>query len=420
MKVIVYPHDMEIGGSQINAIELAGALSRRGHEVLVFGGPGRLSETVADLGLELVLSPALGRRPSPAVSRALIRLVRDRGVDVVHAYEWPPSLEAAFGPHLRDGTTVVSTVMSMGVAPFLPKDIPVVVGTESIRDHCLAARRPLVHLLEPPIDTVANAPAAVSVADRQAFDARLHLRADEFTIVLVSRLAVELKREGILAAVDATERLASSRRVRLIVVGDGPARPEIEARARAVNARLGREVVTLLGALMDPRPAYGRADVVLGMGSSALRGMAFAKPLLVQGERGYWELLSETTLPTFLRQGWYGVGDGTDGSGRLEQLLANLADDAQARQTLGAFARDVVVSRFGLDRAAALQETWYEEARARRSTPTSRVRAAFGSSAGLVTYKLNRRYERFRGTAALDDFNAIATQPAELVDSARA
>jgi hypothetical protein len=171
---------------------------------------------------------------------------------------------------------------------------------------------------------------------------------------------------------------------------------------------------------MDPRPAYGRADVVLGMGSSALRGMAFAKPLLVQGERGYWELLSETTLPTFLRQGWYGVGDGTDGSGRLEQLLANLADDAQARQTLGAFVRDVVVSRFGLDRAAALQETWYEEARARRSTPASRVRAAFGSSAGLVTYKLNRRYERFRGTAALDDFNAIATQPAELVDSARA
>ena len=33
MKIVVYPHDLEIGGSQLNAIELGAALARRRHEV---------------------------------------------------------------------------------------------------------------------------------------------------------------------------------------------------------------------------------------------------------------------------------------------------------------------------------------------------------------------------------------------------
>src|SRR5205807_398251 len=35
MRIIVYPHAMEIGGSQLNAIQLAGAVRDRGHEVVV-------------------------------------------------------------------------------------------------------------------------------------------------------------------------------------------------------------------------------------------------------------------------------------------------------------------------------------------------------------------------------------------------
>ena len=33
MKVLVYPHTMEIGGSQLNAIEIAAAVRDRGHDV---------------------------------------------------------------------------------------------------------------------------------------------------------------------------------------------------------------------------------------------------------------------------------------------------------------------------------------------------------------------------------------------------
>src|SRR4029077_20107783 len=108
-------------------------------------------------------------------------------------------------------------------------------------------------------------------------------------------LASELKREGILEAVRASARLGIDIPLRMVIVGDGPARKDIELAARTTNVLVGREVVALTGSMADPRPAYAAADVVFGMGSSALRGMAFAKPLVVQGEQGFWELLAPST-----------------------------------------------------------------------------------------------------------------------------
>ena len=54
----------------------------------------------------------------------------------------------------------------------------------------------------------------------------------------------------------------------------------------------GRQVVLLTGEIADPRSAYAAADVVVGQGGSALRGMAFGKPLIVVGEEGFSELLT--------------------------------------------------------------------------------------------------------------------------------
>ena len=108
MRIIVYPHAMEIGGSQLNAIQLAGAVRDRGHEVIVVAEPGPLVETVLGMGLEYVPIPAERRRPSLGVANLLTDLVRARSVDVVHGYEWPPAVEAFYG---QDG------MASLGVAP---------------------------------------------------------------------------------------------------------------------------------------------------------------------------------------------------------------------------------------------------------------------------------------------------------------
>ncbi|HEX5493043.1 MAG TPA: glycosyltransferase, partial [Mycobacteriales bacterium] len=350
------------------------------------------------------------RRPSGRVAGRLVALVRSHRIDVVHGYEWPPGVEAFFGPGLRTGASAVCTVMSMSVAPFLPRGLPLVVGTEEIRRAALRAGHRRVSLLEPPVDTRANHPGH----DGAEFRAQHGLPADAPLVVVVSRLAPELKLEGLLAACQAVGDLSDDRSgtggaagsgPRLVVVGDGPARAEVERAAARANAAAGAPVVTLTGALADPRGAYAAADVVLGMGGSALRGLAFGKPLVVQGERGFWALLTADSAPAFLRQGWYGVGGG--GPAELAAILRSLLADPPLRDRLGRYGRELVVERFSLARAAAVQEDVYRRVRAERAGPPPAALDAVRTGGGLLGYKLRRRYQRLRGTVRTDDFNAV-------------
>src|SRR4051794_21663103 len=101
---------------------MSAALRKRGHEGLIYGRPGPLVDAIHQLGLEFVASPDPGRRPSPRVARSLAQLVRARGIDVLHGYEWPPGLECELAAR-GSGALAVTTVMSMSVAPFLPRSM---------------------------------------------------------------------------------------------------------------------------------------------------------------------------------------------------------------------------------------------------------------------------------------------------------
>jgi glycosyltransferase involved in cell wall biosynthesis len=401
MRVLVYPHAMEIGGSQLNAVQLAGAVRDRGHEVIVLSEPGPLVDRVRAMDLEHVEIPLNRRRPSPEVLAKLIGVVRSSRIDVVHGYEWPPVVEAFFGPGLRLRTPVVGTVMSMSVVPFFPRTVPLVVGTEAIRQAAQAAGHHHVTLLEPPVDTDSDNPDV----DGREFRRQHGIPQDEVLVAMVCRLVPELKLEGLLAACDAVGDLAAAgHRVQLVLVGDGRSRGEIEERAAKANAQAGRTVVRLTGEVADPRPAYAAADVIVGQGGSALRGMAFGKPLVVVGEQGFSSLLTSESAPLFLRQGWYGLGG--DGVPQLRSSLERLVGSPGQRSVLGTFARELVVDRFALRRAAGIQEDEYLKAfRARPAIPSVAVEAV-RSGGGVVATKVRTKYQRWRGTAATDDANA--------------
>ena len=151
------------------------------------------------------------------------------------------------------------------------------------------------------------------------------------------------------------------RSLQLAVVGDGPARQQVEERAAKANATArppggGAD-------WSEERPAAGlrrsRRDAWV-WAARCLRGLAFGKPLVVQGEGGFWQLLTPQSAPTFLDQGWYGLADDVPGgAGRLAAILAKLLADPELRLTLGRYGRQLVVERFSLERAAAVQEEVY-------------------------------------------------------------
>lgn len=404
MRVIVYPHSMELGGSQFNALQLAGAMRDRGHEMTIVAEPGALIAHVRALGLEHIEVPVERRRPDRHVARMLAQLCRDRQIDIVHGHEWPPILDAFAGFGLHGGA-VVGTVMSMSVSPFIPKGVPLTVGTELIRQAALAAGHRHVDLLEPPVDMDADAPTVNGQSFRQRYD----IQPDDVLVAIVCRLVPDLKLEGLLATCDAVGELGrAGKPVRLLIVGDGRARNEVERRAAAINTSVGRDLIILVGEISDPRPAYAGADIIVGQGGSALRGIAFAKPLIVVGESGFSELLTPETCARFLRQGWYGLGPGSRGSGAaaIRDALAELVDSEQRRLELGTFGRQLAEQRFSLKKAAETLENTYAAAIARHSRVVTRLADAARSVAGLTAYKIERKYERWQGATRVDDSNS--------------
>lgn len=404
MKVLVYPHSMEMGGSQLNAVQLAQEVRDLGHDVTVASETGPLLDRVKETGLRHIEIPRHRARPSPRVSQMLRSIVNEGAVDVVHGHEWPPIVEAFLSVGLSTRAAVVGTVMSMSVPSFLPRSVPLTVGTEMIRHAAIAAGHQDVTLLEPPVDTRSDHP----LVNGANFRASRNIGPDEVVIAMVCRLVPDLKLEGLLSACDAVGEIAlGGAPVRLLIIGDGPARPSVEARAARTNSLVGRSAVVLVGEMSDPRPAYAAADVIIGQGGSALRGMAFGKPLVVVGEDGFSELLTPESAPTFLRQGWYGLGKGSRGAGAsaLRSALETILASASLRQELGGFGRRLVEDRFSLAHAAKTIEQTYLNALRDKPSPSQRLVDAIRCTSRLANYKVERKFQRWMGLASTEDGN---------------
>ncbi|MDQ0092647.1 glycosyltransferase [Paeniglutamicibacter psychrophenolicus] len=405
MKILVFAHDYGVGGSQLNAIEIAATLRDMGQETILFGRPGPLNKRVDELGLEFIEAPVHRGRPSPGIVRALTRTIDQRGIDILHGYEWPPALECSIASRLRPRTRSVSTVMSMSVAPFLPMAVPLLVGTQAIAHYERLQGRQTVVVQEPPVDLDFNRPDGRG--GQTEFRRRWGLRYDAPIVVMVSRLAHELKREGILAAIQALALVPADRKIQLVIVGGGPAETEIRLAAEKANKELSGHRVVLTGEMDDPRPAYGTADVVLGMGGSALRGLAFGKPLVVQGEKGFWRLLTPGSLPDFLWQGWYGIGqDPSEGQARLAGILDGLLTDTERATELGRFGLQTARERYSLKQAAEIQLGVYEAALERKPEPSHQLAMDSAAALKFLRYESRRRLARLRGRQTSDDFNA--------------
>jgi phosphatidyl-myo-inositol alpha-mannosyltransferase len=405
VRVLVCPHATGTNGSQLDAVEIAAATRERGHDVLVASHPGPLAEMAQRLKLPLALLDGGALRPSRHTAAQLTRLARQYRIDVVHGYEWPSALESFAGPRLRLGLPVVCTVNSMYLAPFLPRSVPLVVGTDEGRLRAMRAGHGSVTLLEAPVDLRANAPDF----DPGPFRSDHGLDTAWPLVVTVGRLAAQARVDGLLGACDAVGELASwGTPVQFAVVGDGPSRPLVARAADKANARAGRRVIALVGPLRDPRPAYASADVILGMGGSALRGLAFGKPLVVQGDRGFWELVTPDTAPQLIRQGWYGLGAEGRRAGaiRLTSILRELLEQPETRARLGGYSRSLVEARYSVQRTAAAQEEVYAEALARSARPPMAELAteAARTGAGLLRHKASRAWQMWRGTAPADEF----------------
>ncbi|MDP2340172.1 MAG: glycosyltransferase [Deltaproteobacteria bacterium] len=135
-------------------------------------------------------------------------------------------------------------------------------------------------------------------------------------------------------------------RARFVLVGDGPLRASLEAKARDLGIN---DVVVFAGLQKDPRPFLWAMDVFLstsifeGLPLALLEAMAASRAVVVTAVGGVPEVVVDGDNGFLLRAG--------DDDGAVSAVLALL--DADRRAVIGERARETVIERFGTARMQA-------------------------------------------------------------------
>jgi glycosyltransferase involved in cell wall biosynthesis len=369
LSILIGLEGMALGGCPINALDLGRALRKRGHRVSVFA----IDEDVRVSYLPYAKSSGFPITVLPAgvghASRAwqIRKLAARESADIIHVFAPWLGRAASIATASRQRRSAIVTNWMMRNVSYVPQHTPMIVGTPMLREEAEQSHRGRVWLMEPPVDLIADHPDPLRA---RRFRQETGIDESEVAAVLVSRLDSHMKAEGIGYAIRAVRELDIPR-LRLVVVGDGNAFDDLGEQAERTNTELGRRAVVLTGAMQDPRPAYAGADITLGMGGSALRALAHAKPLIVLGERGFARVFEPASKNDFYKVGFFGDRRNNDPVGHLATQLRELLNDDR-RRALGEFGLAEVRTRFGLETSAEKLEGIYRASL--ESTPNTAVR----------------------------------------------
>jgi N-acetyl-alpha-D-glucosaminyl L-malate synthase BshA len=365
-----------VGGSGIVATELAHALATRGHDVHLVSSdlPFRWRSGVPGLSFERVETPTypLFREPQYllALTNTIVRLAQRRPLDIVHAHYAVPHATAAFlaDEILRSamGARAPSTVTTLHgtditlvgsdpsfkqvVAFSIERSNGVTTVSESLKQDTRRALdtqrdiRVIPNFLD--CDAYRRLPAGV-LRDRFC-----PASSGEALVLHVSNFR-PVKRVGIV--LDVFRRLRARVPARLVLIGDGPDRVDLERSA----ADLGlSDVVHFVGEQPDVVPWLSAADLFLlpssqeSFGMAALEAMACEVPVVASRIGG---------LPEVIDDGVTGFLCELDDVDAMVERSVAVLTDAALRERIGQAAAQHVRTHFCEGAIVPMYEEFYKE-----------------------------------------------------------
>jgi len=347
MRVLLVSPSLGVGGAERVVVELADGLRRRGVEVYLLAPDGPLGGEL-DPAIVRAALPASGRRlrDQVAVAVAIRRTLARVTPQLVHAHnprlgalvrvagqsqfgaERAPLLVTHHGVAHRD---------RRGAALLLRVADHVACVSPELRDQLVAGG-----LASERVSVIRNGvrrPPALEPSERARLDRELGLSGGP-VIAAVGRLVEQKAHHRLLAAI--ARALPELPGLSVLVVGDGPLRGALEARARALGIA---HAVRFLGVRSDARALIARADLLVfsseweGLSVAALEALALGTPVLSTDVEGMRELAAHGAARLVPRD------DGT----ALAAALVALARDQRALEKMADAAQRLFSARYTLD-----------------------------------------------------------------------
>lgn len=338
------------GGTERLVIDICKHLAERIEAmVCCLDERGAWARELESLGIPVV---ALGRQPGfqPALARQIARLMTAHGIDVVHCHHYSPYIyglmasvmtraKLVFTEHGRLSDAQPSRKRQL-INPLLSR-LPgrIFAVSADLKQHMVAEGFPArcIRVIYNGVDPGPRPSSAQRAAAREA----LGIPSDAFVVGTAGRLD-PVKNLGVMLQVQHTLR-DKVKRTYAVIVGDGPERGDLAARADALAIT---DSVIFTGYRSDVRALMPAFDVYLncstyeGVSLTILEAMAAALPVVATPVGGNPEVVIDQEtgylVPSRPRS--------------LAETLAHLAFDARLRRAMGDAARWRVIRHFSIAR----------------------------------------------------------------------
>jgi glycosyltransferase involved in cell wall biosynthesis len=365
--------ELDTGGAERTTIDIARAVKEAGWTALVATRGGRLAPELADAGGELVRMRVDSKNPRTIWRNAgaLVRLIRERNISLVHARSRAPAWSALLAAR-RCRIPFVTTYHGIYKArgPFkrwynsvMAKGDVVIANSQWTAEHVRKAYAPKRLVTIPRgIDLAAFDPATIDNQRVTALRARWHVENAESVVLLPGRLS---RWKGQLVLLKAMEALQKSDRlprgVRVVIAGDAQRRGTYREELKEAVERLDLNGVASIEEHIEDMPAaYLAADIVVSastepeaFGRVPPEASAMGRPVIATDHGGAREtvLNGETGLLVI-------PGNVTMLADALETLLGKARVELMM---MGASGRTHIMRNFALDRMCADTLAVYRE-----------------------------------------------------------
>ncbi|MFZ2028979.1 MAG: glycosyltransferase family 4 protein [Vitreimonas sp.] len=315
LTVLQVTPELNAGGVERTTLEIAQAISRAGGLALIASAGGRLEPDLKATGGELVKIPAQSKNPLTMLANAwrIARIVKKRGVDVVHARSRAPAWSAWMGARLA-GVPFVTTFHGIYNArsplkrfynSIMAKGDVVIANSEFTREHILS------HYVVDPEKVIAIPrgadldvfdPAKVSQVDVEAMRAAWRVARDDSRCVVIAPARLT-RWKGQLVLIEAVKLIEQRRpgTLKVIIAGDAQGRVSyVQEMQAAIDGAGLREVVALIGHVDTMSAAFAASDIAVfpvteaeAFGRGAVEAQAMGVPVIASNLGGFTETIVE-------------------------------------------------------------------------------------------------------------------------------
>ena len=362
IRVVYCIDNMQVGGTELNALRTAERLDRRRFSISVvyIRDNGPLMARYKDAGIPVHTFPMTSLMGAGALQQAvrLIRLFRSEHTDIVHSHDAYTSVYGTMCARIAGVRGVIASRRSW-YSPHLQGRILRANRVAYRFAHRVVGNSPSVsRLVESEggvsasrIVTIPNfldedAFETIPVPERRRMLGELGVPEGAFVVGIIARLSLVKDHGTLLRAIASLrDRIPA---LHCVLVGDGPERASIEALAGALGIR---DIVHLAGERTQPPNLHGLFDVSVlcstteAFPNSVLEAMAAARPVVATDVGGTPDAVHEGTTGLLVRP--------SDPS-RLADAILRLYLEPALRAKLGNAAR--TAARAGYSANAVIRQ----------------------------------------------------------------